>query len=62
MKKVKKDSGAVKRPEKSKANQAAVQNSPSTDFRSWIGLAAKGPANPNPRFTNEDQLWEKDGD
>jgi hypothetical protein len=35
---------------------------PKTDFRSWIGIAAKGPANPNPRFKSEDDLWKKDGD
>lgn len=27
------------------------------DFRSWIGLALKGPLNPKPRFRNEDDLW-----
>ena len=32
------------------------------DFRSLIAIAAKGPANPNPKFKNEDELWEKDPD
>ena len=62
MKKAKKDSKVTKRPEKSKANQPAVQNTLATDFRAWIGAAAKGPANSNPRFTNEDQLWAEDVD
>jgi len=62
MKRVKNSSKVTKRSEKSKANEPAVQNSLATDFRSWIGIAAKGPMNPNPRFTTEDQLWEKDVD
>jgi hypothetical protein len=62
MKKVKKASKATKRPEKQRANEPAAQNSLATDFQSWIGVAAKGPMNPNPRFTSEDQLWEKDVD
>jgi hypothetical protein len=49
-------------PAKSKADQPVAQTSLATDFRSWIGIAAKGPANPNPRFTTEDQLWDKDAD
>jgi len=62
MKKVKKDSKLKKRPAKSKANHPAVENSLATDFRAWIGAAAYGPVNPNPNFTTEDQLWEKDVD
>jgi hypothetical protein len=57
MKKVKKDRKLPAKP-----NQPAVQKSLATDFQSWIGIAAKGTPNPNPRFTNEDQLWEKDVD
>jgi hypothetical protein len=59
MKRVRKD---LKLAAKPKPNRPPVQKSLATDFRSWIGIAAKGPMNPNPRFTNEDQLWEKDGD
>ena len=62
MKKVKKDSKATKPVKKSKVKQPPAQSSLATDFRAWIGIAAKGPANPNPRFTTEDQLWEKDVD
>jgi len=29
------------------------------DFRSWIGLGNRAPHNPNPRFTSDDELWEK---
>ena len=28
-----------------------------TDFRSWIGIAAKDPPNPNQKFKTEDDLW-----
>ena len=28
-----------------------------TNFHSWLGLALKSPANPKPRFQNEDELW-----
>lgn len=28
-----------------------------TDFRSWLGLALRGPLNPKPRFRSEDDLW-----
>jgi len=61
MKRVKKGSKAAKRPEKPNANKAAAQKL-ATDFQAWIGAAAKGAPNPNPRFTTEDQLWEKDVD
>jgi hypothetical protein len=33
-----------------------------TNFRSLLGIGAKVPLNPNPKFTTEDQLWEKDVD
>lgn len=36
------------------ASRAVV---PKTDFRSWIGIAAKDRPNPNPRFKTEDDLW-----
>jgi len=39
-----------------------AQNNIATDFRSRIGIGTKSPMNPNPRFTNDDQLWEKDVD
>jgi hypothetical protein len=60
MKKVKKKSKVAGRPARSNASQAAVSDSLATEFRSWIGIAAKGPVNPNPEFTTEDQIWEKD--
>jgi hypothetical protein len=33
-----------------------------TDFRSLLGIGTKAPLNPNPKLTNEDQLWEEDVD
>jgi hypothetical protein len=33
-----------------------------TDFRLLLGIGNRVPMNPNPKFTNEDQLWEKDVD
>jgi hypothetical protein len=36
---------------------ASRTNVPKTDFRSWIGVAAKDAPNPNPRFKSEDDLW-----
>jgi hypothetical protein len=59
MKPIKKELKSTKRRRKSKAVQ---EKASATNFRLWIGVAAKGPMNPNPRFTNEDQLWEKDVD
>ena len=29
-----------------------------TDWHSLIGIANQGPTNPNPRFPDEDSLWE----
>ena len=31
---------------------------PRTDWHSLIGIAPQGPTNPNPRFPDEDSLWE----
>lgn len=31
------------------------------DFSKLLGAALKAPLEPNPRFTNEDDLWEKKG-
>lgn len=62
MKKVKKGPKIVRRPDKSKSDQPATQNKLATDFRALIGIAAKGPMNPNPKFANEDQIWERDAD
>lgn len=28
-----------------------------TDFSQWLGLAARAPQNPNPRFPSDDDLW-----
>ena len=33
-----------------------------TDFRTLLGIGTKVPMNPSPKFTSEDQLWEKDVD
>jgi hypothetical protein len=62
MKKVKKKSKVAGCPARSKASQAAVPNSLATDFRSLLGIGTKVPMNPNPKFTTEDQLWEKNVD
>jgi hypothetical protein len=62
MKKVKvtKDRKATAKLE---ASRPAVRESlPQTDFRSLLGIGIKVPMNPKPRFTTEDELWEKDGD
>ena len=29
-----------------------------TDFSEWLGLGLREPQNPNPRFSNDDALWE----
>ena len=48
---------------KSEALRIAVREvCPKTDFRALIGIATKGPMNPNPRFKTEDDLWKEDGD
>jgi len=31
------------------------------DWDRLVGIGLKAPLNPNPRFTNEDDLWEKKG-
>ncbi len=31
---------------------------PRTDWHALIGIANEGPTNPNPRFPDEDSLWE----
>jgi hypothetical protein len=36
----------------------ADQSKPRTDWHSLIGIANEGPINPNPRFPDEDSLWE----
>ena len=58
MKKVK-----LKKPRKTAfKTEAAGQTVREGDFRSLLGIGTKGPMNPSPKFTNEDQLWEKDVD
>ncbi len=32
---------------------------PGIDFLSWIGKGLQGPSNPNPRFLNDDALWDR---
>ncbi len=53
---------ARKYPNQSAAIRAAVhdaaqQKAPRRTFRELLGLAAKYPENPNPRFKSEDDLW-----
>jgi hypothetical protein len=31
---------------------------PKTDFSKWLGLGLREPQNPNPRFLDDDSLWE----
>jgi hypothetical protein len=31
---------------------------PKTDFSEWLGLGLREPQNPNPRFPDDDSLWE----
>ena len=31
---------------------------PKTDFAKWLGLGLREPQNPNPRFPDDDSLWE----
>jgi hypothetical protein len=40
-------------------HEATLRESPKVDydFRSWLGMALKGPLNPKPRFKSEDDLW-----
>ena len=59
MKKVARDPKLTK-PRVSEGKSEAVI--PRMDFRALLGIGLKVPINPNPKFTNEDQLWEKDGD
>ncbi len=43
------------------APQAGAQSEQKPfSWSSMIGIANRGPRNPNPRFTSDDQLWEKD--
>jgi len=59
MKKVKKDSNLTESTKKSKPNRPAQQ---AMDFRTLLGIGIKVPMNPDPKFTTEDQLWEKNVD
>jgi hypothetical protein len=44
---------------KSEAARSTVHKG---DFRLLLGIGTRVPMNPNPKFTTEDQLWEKDDD
>jgi hypothetical protein len=51
---IKRKSDAIRCAIREAASRTVV---PKTDFRSWIGVAAKDLPNPNPRFKTEDDLW-----
>jgi hypothetical protein len=57
VKKVARDPKLTKRRVSEGKSEASI---PKTDFRALLGIGLKVPINPNPKFTNEDQLWEKD--
>jgi len=35
-----------------------IDDSRTTDFKSWVGLATREPCNPSPRFRSDSDLWE----
>ncbi|HJO03172.1 MAG TPA: hypothetical protein QGG47_04270 [Acidobacteriota bacterium] len=41
--------------------ERATGNGDEVDYRGWIGAALKAPLELNPRFTTDDDLWNKDG-
>jgi hypothetical protein len=38
--------------------RALEQSENATDFHSWVGWARRAPLNQNPRFQNDDELWD----
>jgi hypothetical protein len=58
--KVTKDRKAAAKLEVSRS--ANRESLPRTNFRLLLGIGLKVPMNPKPKFTTEDQLWEKDVD
>lgn len=57
---IKQKSEAIRRV----VSDAVGKTSPEKKAYDWdrlVGIGLKAPLNPNPRFTNEDDLWEKKG-
>lgn len=58
VKAIKTKSEAIRMAVKESLERATYQNK-KFDFSKWQGLATQTPINPNPRFSSDDELWEK---